>query len=57
MMMRGDQLYELDQIREQESMLEAAMRRAGSRRTRARALGLITAAGRRLRRRGGVGRP
>lgn len=57
MMMRDDQLYELDQIREQESMLEATVRRAGSRRSRSRTLGLITAAARRLRHRGGAGRP
>ena len=47
----GDRLNELGQIREQEFMLEATMRRASRRRSRIRTLGLISGAARRLRRR------
>lgn len=48
-MMNGDQLYELAKIREEESMLEATLRRAGSRRSRSRTIGVIAGAARRLR--------
>jgi hypothetical protein len=43
----GDQYYELDQIREQEYMLEATVRRASRQRSRSRFLGLIGSAVRR----------
>jgi hypothetical protein len=49
MMMNGNQLYELAQIREQEYMLEATVRRTG-RRDRRQGAGLIASASRRLRR-------
>jgi hypothetical protein len=52
MMMNGDQLYELAKIREEEFMLEATMRRANSRRSRSRTIGVIAGAARRLRRHG-----
>jgi hypothetical protein len=48
-MMNGNQLYELAQIREQEYMLEATVRRSG-RRDRRQGVGLIAGAARRLRR-------
>lgn len=48
-MMDGNQLYELAQIREQEYMLEATVRRSG-RRDRRQGVGLIAGAARRLRR-------
>jgi hypothetical protein len=51
-MINSDQLYELGQIREQEYMLEATLRRANSRRTRSRTIGMIAGAARRLRRHG-----
>jgi hypothetical protein len=51
-MISSDQLYELGQIREQEYMLEATLRRANSRRTRSRTIGVIAGAARRLRRHG-----
>jgi hypothetical protein len=51
-MMNGDQLYELAKIREEESMLEATVRRASSRRSRSRTIGVIAGAARRLRWRG-----
>lgn len=50
-MMNGDQLYELAKIREEEFMLEATLRRASSRRSRSRTIGLIAGTARRLRRR------
>lgn len=48
-MMNANQLYELAQIREQEYMLEATMRRSG-RRNRRQGVGLIATATRHLRR-------
>jgi hypothetical protein len=48
----NDQLYELGSIREQEFMLEAMLRRANSRRSRRRTIGVIAGAARRLRRPG-----
>jgi hypothetical protein len=48
-MFNADQLYELGQIREQEYMLEATVRR--SRRGHRSTVGLIAGAARRLRRR------
>ena len=50
MIMNGEQLYELAQIREQEYMLEATLRRSGGR-PRGRATSLIAHTARRLRRR------
>lgn len=50
-MMNADQLYELAQIREQEYMLEATVRRPAGRRGRRQGGGLIAGAARRLRRR------
>ena len=50
-MMNGNQLYELAQIREQEYMLEATVRRSRNRAGRT-TVGLIAGATRRLRRRG-----
>ncbi|HEY7926578.1 MAG: hypothetical protein ACHQ06_05995 [Candidatus Dormibacteria bacterium] len=50
--MNGDQLYELAQIREQEFMLEATLRRANRQRSRSRTIGLVAGAARRLRRHG-----
>jgi hypothetical protein len=49
-MMNGTQLYELAQIREQEYMLEATVRRTGRRNARAHASSLVIGAARRLRR-------
>ncbi len=49
-MMNGNQMYELAQIREQEYMLEATVRRSG-RRQRLQSIGLIASTARRLRRR------
>lgn len=51
MIMNGDQLYELAQIREQEYMLEATLRRSRARARNPRTGGLIAGAARRLRRR------
>lgn len=49
-MMNPDQLYELAQIREQEFMREAMMRRAGGPRGRSRTVSVLAGAARRLRR-------
>jgi hypothetical protein len=50
-MMNWNQLYELSQIREQEYMMDAAVRRSAGRRNRRRTARLIIGATRRLRRR------
>jgi hypothetical protein len=49
-MMNANQLYELGQIREQEYMLEATVRRSRNR-TKRQTVGVIAGAARRLRRR------
>lgn len=52
MMVYNDQLYELGQIREQEYMLDATVRRSGRNRNRLQGGSLLAGAARRIRRRG-----